>query len=371
MNRILLLILSCMAFSVLWSCSDDDAGNVSVVKPVSNVTYESGAGNIHLKWTNPDVEKMSYVEIVYKDVAEKKHRILVNGQENEKLIYGFADETVYSFAISVYDEFGNVSSPVMIDAAAKAPAFNSLLSTIVVTDNFGGVDVSWENMTEDIFYINVIYPDVNGLDVSAELDVTEPGIGKQFVEIKGVLKADVSVSVTDIVGNTSVANVYPFKNLEKGKFDRSIWEVPDFSSQEAGGEGPFPQGYAAALLDGVKTTFWHSKWNGATADLKKFPHYVTFDLKRKVTITKVELTQRHNKVMAKDVEIYGSNESAMGAWTLFQTCTLPQTQGKTAIFTLDVPVQFRYVKMFLKTPGSDPEFGALAEFALYGEDIVE
>ena len=366
MNRILLFMVSVVCFSII-SC-DDDHKQIQEPKPVTGLTYEAGPGNVLLKWAAPETEGVSYIEIVYKSDDETAKKVLVFGQATEKLIYGFANEKLYTFTVTVYMQDGSKSAPQTIQAAPEKPAFIDLQSTIEISNNFGGIDLKWNNLSGDKFYINVQYTTGEGELQDAEIDVLEEGAGKQFVSITGVLNADVNVSVSDIVGNTTAPLVYYFKNLEKGKFDRSIWEIPDFSSQEAVGE----DGKALNLLDGNKTTFWHSKWYDADASLKKFPHYVTFDLKRTVKISKVEITQRHNKIMANKVIIYGSNNSYSGPWTEMVTITLPQTQGATLVTPLATPVEFRFVKMFLETPGSqDTQFGALAEFALYGEDIVE
>lgn len=366
MNRILLLLASFVCLSVI-SCDNDDKHALEA-KPVTGLTCEPGPGNILLKWTAPETDGVSYVEIVYKSEDSEEKKILVYGQSTEKLIYGFPDEKVYTFTVTVYMEDGSKSTSQTIEATPGKPAFIDLQNTLEVTNNFGGIDLKWNNLSGDKFYINVSYATSEGEIQNTEIDVTETGEGKQFVGITGVLNADIDITVSDIVGNTTAPQTFSFKNLEKGKFDRSIWEIPDFSSQEAVGE----DGKALNMLDGNKTTFWHSKWYNADASLKKFPHYVTFDLKRTVRISKVEITQRHNKVMANKVIIYGSNESYSGSWTEIATINLPQTQGTTLATPLTDPVEYRFIKIFLETPGSeDTQFGALAEFALYGEDIVD
>lgn len=367
MNRILLLLMASLVCVYMSSC-DDDNKHTSEAMPVTGLTGVAGPGNVLLKWNKPATEGVSYVEIAYKSDEEKEKKILVFGQTTEKLVYGFADQRLYTFSLTVYMEDGRKSEAETIQMAPEKPAFLELVSTIEISNNFGGVDIKWDNLSGGKFYIDVQYANDEGILQTAEIDVTEEGPGRQFVGITGVLNADLNVMVVDIVGNVSAPQVFFYKNLEKGKFDRSIWEIPDFSSQEAVGE----DGKASNMLDGNKTTFWHSKWYDADASVKKFPHYVTFDLRRSVRITKVEMTQRHNKVMANQVILYGSNGTYSGPWTEILTVDLPQTQGTTLTTTLTEPVSYRFVKMFLATPGSeDKEFGSMAEFALYGEDIVD
>ena len=366
---ILLLWMASLVCLFLTSC-DDDKQTFEVVS-LSGLVSESGPGNVLLKWDQIQSGGVAYVEIVYASDNEVGKKVLVHGVSSEKMIYGFADERMYTFMVSVYMKDGQKSSAQTIEAAPDKPAFIDLKSTIEVTNGFGGIDLKWNNLSADKFYINVEYADANGVSTFSEIDVVESGEGRQFVGITGVLSADLSVSVSDVVGNTSVSSVYPFKNLEKGKLDRTIWEVPDFSSQEAVGEGA-NNGQCKHMLDGNKDTFWHSKWNGATPEQQKFPHYVTVDLKRKVKISKIEMTQRVAKAMSKQVVIYGSNESYSGGWTEIITIEMPGVAAATLITTLDEAVEYRWVKMFLETAGvGDRTYGGMAEFALYGEDIVE
>lgn len=366
---ILLLWMASLVCLFLTSCNDDKQ-TLEVVS-LSGLVSESGPGNVLLRWDKIESDGVAYVEIVYAADDEVGKKILVHGESSEKLIYGFGDERTYTFMASVYMKDGQKSSAQTIEATPDKPAFIDLQSTIEVTNGFGGIELKWDNLSTDKFYINVEYADANGVSTFSEIDVVEKGEGRQFVGITGVLSADLSISVSDVVGNTSISNNYPFKNLEKGKLDRTIWEVPDFSSQEAVGEGS-DNGQVKHMLDGNKDTFWHSKWSGATPEQMKFPHYVTVDLKRTVKISKVEMTQRVAKAMSKQVIIYGSNKSYSEGWTEIVTIEMPGVAAATLVTSLKEAVEYRWIKVFLKTPGvGDGTYGGMAEFALYGEDIIE
>jgi hypothetical protein len=57
-------------------------------------------------------------------------------------------------------------------------------------------------------------------------------------------------------------------------YDRTNWQVIDYSSQESSGEGP-NNGRAIFAIDGDVNTYWHSKWTGTAAVP---PHYITIDM---------------------------------------------------------------------------------------------
>lgn len=358
----------------LLSCSDsNDTGTVTIA-PVSNVTYEVGMGEILFKWQNPDIKTLAYTEISYMDSDEKLSRVLVDGKLSEQLIYGFADNNTYEFKFSAYSMTGEVSDPVIVSARPKMPAYNIFNSRIKVTGNFGGVDVSWDNVYDEEFYIQLSYFDPTGKEISEEIAVDGNSEGSRFIPIAGIQQTDLSIITSDIYGHKSVVNRVPYKMKEQGKFDRSVWKVMDFDSQEENDNGYTRR--VTDMLDGDPTTFWHTKWNGATAEEQKWPHYATFDLGRKVKITRVEIQNRidANKAnaMLKDIEVQGSNVSAKGPWETFGTHTMPNNKVPQYII-LKNPVEFRYVKLVCVNagPGSDIHYAAVAEFALYGEDLVE
>lgn len=372
MNRMLLLLMTSIIGLFSVSCGDENKQTLEV-KPVTGLTSEVGPGNVLLKWEKPNIVGISYVEIVYKKDGGEENKVLVNGQVTEKLISGFGDQNLYTFTVAVIMEDGTKSTPQTIQVIPGPPEFENLLETIVVTNNFGGVDLRWDNQSDDKFYIHVSYKDDNDEVHISEVDVADRGAGKQYVGITGVLNANLKITVADEAGNVSEEKPFNFTNLERGKLDRSIWEVVYCSSQEEKGEAA-PNGLAKVILDGDKATFWHSQWYPSNVSHPSFPHWMIFDLKRKVRLTRVEISHRASKIMAKGIELQGSNvyPAADNEWNSFVVFDMPQTAGATKIVKFDAPVEYRYVKMIARTAGNgSAQFASLSEFVLYGEDILE
>lgn len=370
-NILVILFISLMCF--LLSCSDSTESSTTTIAPVSNVTYEVGIGEILFKWQNPEIKTLAYVEISYADSEGKMSRVLVDGKLSQQLIYGFADNQPYEFKFLTYSTSGKASEPVIVTAQPKMPAYHVFNSRIKVAGNFGGVDVSWDNTYDEEFYIQLSYIDPTGKVISSEIAVDGNSEGSRFIPISGIQQTNLSVITSDIYGHKSAVNSVPYRMKEQGKFDRSVWKVMDFDSQEENDNGYTRR--VTDMLDGDPTTFWHTKWNGATADEQKWPHYATFDLGRKVKINKIEIQNRidANKAhaMLKDIEVQGSNVSAKGPWETFGTHTMPDNKVVQYI-TLKNPVEYRYVKLVCVNagPGSDTHYAAVAEFALHGEDLV-
>ena len=93
-------------------------------------------------------------------------------------------------------------------------------------------------------------------------------------------------------------------------YNRSLWTVTP-SSEEAGGEGPAPNGRAVAVLDGNLATFWHSNWS---VNAPNPPHTLTFDMGRALDIKGFKITQRQSltrniKNMVVETSMDGTNWS--------------------------------------------------------------
>lgn len=73
-------------------------------------------------------------------------------------------------------------------------------------------------------------------------------------------------------------------------YARSGWTITA-SSEEAGGEGAFPNGRAVAVLDGDPSTYWHSNWS-VTAPMP--PHVLTINMGQALDIKGFKFTQRMN-----------------------------------------------------------------------------
>lgn len=363
MNRILLLI---MASFILMSGCKDDTRTIIEVSPVSNITYEQKPGGILFKWDNPDTD-LSYVEILFdKEInANEPERVVVQNPVTEQLIYGLPDanERVYTFVAHRGDY---TSEPVTITAQAGITPFDKLSTSIKVAVNLEGVKVSWENEESGEYYLNMNIDSLKS-NPDYEIVIKETGIGERQIPISGILTAELLFTVGDVYGNESSPVVRNYKKLENGWLDRSIWAVVDYSSQEESNEqevGGHLNSRASCVLDGYTNTFWHSRWSSNVPGA--YPHYITFDLKREVSLDKARIVRRLNNTNLNTFEIQGG-PSKDGPWTRIVEYVVQATNNPQTIDFTE-PVEYRYIRFYC-TKGST--HASLAEFELYGQDIEE
>ncbi|MEG0797101.1 MAG: discoidin domain-containing protein [Odoribacter sp.] len=366
MKSIALFVLFPLLFFLMGACNDSDSDQRREgIAPISNVTYESGYGEIFFKWQNPDYKDISYVEIFYEDLTGKVCRVLAERGVSEKLIEGFGDSKVYDFIFTVYGLEGASSLPVKVSVAAqpKEPNLNLFNTKIKIARKTKGVLVSWFNQYEGEYYINVTYKDVNNNEYSKEIVVTDPGEGEELIPIEGVMEAVLHISTSDTYGNTTASRIYNYKMMESGKLDRTIWSISASSNEVTQEQRP-----VANVLDGDISTFWHSEYGSGT---QTFPHYIQVDMKRKVKINKIGLQHRQNKIMAKDVEFYGTNK-LNGAFEKFGSFSMHQTNKTIQYVEFVNAVEYRFVKILFTTASSgDAKNAGLAELEIWGEDIDE
>lgn len=364
MNRKILLWMASLVCLFLASCNDDDDDKQTFeVVSLSGLDSESGPGNVLLKWDKIESDGVAYVEIAYGLDTDVNKKALVNPKETEKLIYGFATEDTCAFILRVCMEDGSKSEAQTIETAPKKPYFFDLQDAIEISSDFGGVNLSWNNASNEKFYINAEYTNAVGVVNSTEIDIVENDKGTRFIPVVGTLKANLQITVTDIVGNVSAPSAYEYTQLEKGKFDRSIWQILVRPTQWGAANSP------EKMLDGNPATAWHT-----AKPMNKLNH-IAFDLKRKVKIEEIEAQHRPNSTNVDKLILYGAN-NYVGAqefieeeWTSIDTMVM--TRGNSIITRKEIkaPVEYRYIWVKVLSIGNN--YGVLAEFALHGEDIVE
>lgn len=366
MKQISLFILFPLLFFLMSACNDSGSeGKIEEIAPVSNITYESGYGEIFFKWNNPDYKDISYVEIAYEDHFGKVCRVLAEGGISEKLIEGFGDSQIYDFVFTVYGLQGASSLPVKVSVAAQPnePNLNLFNTKIKISRRNKGILVSWYNAYDGEYYINITYSDINNNKYNKEIVVTDPGAGEELITLVGITEAVLHISTSDVYGNTTTDKTYPYRVAENGKLDRTIWGVTASSHEVTKEQRP-----VSCVLDGDIETFWHSEWGSGT---NTFPHYIQVDMKRKLKVNKIGLQHRQNKIMANGVEFYGTNK-LNGAFEKFGSYTMNQSDKTMQYVTFATGEEYRYIKILFTTPSSgDAKNAGLAELEIWGEDIDE
>ncbi len=185
-----------------------------------------------------------------------------------------------------------------------------------------------------------------GVDINAgEL---EPGDYMLPVRISSVSQFKISPT----------ANLYPLSiRILAPQLDRTGWTA-EANSEELYGETSTNSGPAARVLDGVTSTFWHSKWQGGSLPM---PYELIIDAKDTYTFAQFALLHRANYTDVGSGEFFVSTDGI--DWTKVGNFTMKKEQS-VQVFGV-IPTEGRYFKVKINTSNRDTNC-ALAEIYAYG-----
>ena len=128
-------------------------------------------------------------------------------------------------------------------------------------------------------------------------------------------------------------------------YDRTGWQIIDFSSQEASGEGP-NNGRGVFVLDNNTATFWHSQWqNGSPGP----PHYLTIDMGIQKTIHGLAFIGRQGDFNGRPNEVNVQVSIDNSVWTDAGTFNLQNIKDLQSVF---LPNGFKNARYFKVTINS-------------------
>lgn len=153
------------------------------------------------------------------------------------------------------------------------------------------------------------------------------------------------------------------------------WKVTAFSSQETAGENNGRNGLARLVLDGDKTTFWHTEWMSGSHN--NYPHSITFAHEGDADLEKIMLTTDDGhtnaaQYLARNVQVHTA-PAARGPWTLAGTFALPASTTQVIEFErpLSLPSGHLLRLTFIKGFGNgDRHFMALSEVNFKVKDLT-
>lgn len=127
-------------------------------------------------------------------------------------------------------------------------------------------------------------------------------------------------------------------------YDKSTWNIQDFSSEEAQGEGP-DNGRAIFVLDGNPDTFWHSQWQGASPGP---PHYLTVDMGEVKTLHGIITKARMGGDAGKPNEVTIETSMDNVLWEAAGSLNLMDNANEQKNFLTEFK-QARYFKLIINS----------------------
>ncbi|UYQ95935.1 DUF1735 domain-containing protein [Chitinophaga horti] len=138
-------------------------------------------------------------------------------------------------------------------------------------------------------------------------------------------------------------------------YDRSLWSIAGFSSEEANGEGA-GNGQAINTIDDDKNTFWHSQWQGASPAA---PHHIIYDMGETKEVHGISFLGRQNNGSGKPSSVTVETSLDNVTWEVAGTMALENNQNLQRKFLAEFK-QARYIKVTINAAFS-ASFSSMAE----------
>jgi hypothetical protein len=121
-------------------------------------------------------------------------------------------------------------------------------------------------------------------------------------------------------------------------------------------------GKASAVLDGKRSTFWHTQYCGRR--VAQYPHFLVIDLSETQEVVGFSVVQRETLSRAiKDVKLYKSLDGK--DFALIGPYVLDNVEG-TQAFEFDRAESVRFLKLVAESSWDGEPFAALSEIGLHG-----
>lgn len=388
MNKI---ILCCLAsFMLFGACKQDYIGQYPVDHEppgaVSSVSVKNIPGGSIISYAIPADEDFSYVEALYTIDGKSKEQ-KSSAFKQDILVEGFGRSEEQQIKLIAFDKSGNASAPVEVKIhPLDAPVF-SIIETVTVDNDFGGIRIGWENPdTADIVLTVLTTSNQYGVQEWTEADRFYSGgtVGqvnvrgyKDSVRYFGLYFRDHWNNLSD----TLYFKSYPLYEVEldKSKFRR--WNPPGI---------PY---------NAYTNNDWRIEnlWNGnISKGFASYTHDNTFDMGQKAILSRLKINNRpeasllYNFAHPKKFQIWGSDNPNVNAdfstWILlgefesYKPSGLPLGQlseddynygylnGEEWNFPSDIP-PVRYIRWYVIDTWGGSTYTQVEEITFWGNVI--
>lgn len=361
------------------------SGDTPSLIKVSKV--EAYPGSVKVTYELPNERDLLYVLAEYRN---KYGQIVQNKSStyiNSITIEGFADTSTYELSLYCVTRTEVRSEAVKVPVKCLKPPVYAARETIKLQEDFGGINVTFENETEAPLSLVVAYKDENGAYVDKETFYTSQKNVSLTARGFESENTDFAVYMRDRWNNRTDTIFTSLTPIFEKELDKSLFRSVTLPTDVAVGWGlPIPN-----LWDNVISAEGYM-WHSADAPM---PVHFTFDLGVQAKLSRFVLWQRqgqwiYNHGNPKRYEIWGTtspaNNGSWDNWILLASCISEKpskqplgmntaedvaaaARGEETNIALDAP-KVRYIRVKILEPwvGSGGLAAHISEMTFYGND---
>ncbi|WP_236970756.1 DUF5000 domain-containing lipoprotein [Membranihabitans marinus] len=386
-----IIYLLMFSFCCFLSCETEERGQYAVdsIPPgkVSNATVENIEGGAIINYTIPNDDDLLYVKAVYErtsgEIVEQKS----SSYSNSIQIEGIGKSREVKVQLIAGDRSQNESEPVEVIAQPLDAAIYSILDSMKMDSDFGGMRISWKNPTEAEIVITVSTLDELGEWTDVESFYTKVPSSQGSVRGFENEERQFGISIRDRWGNvtdtlvTTLTPLFEERIEPENAFRR--WNPPGIDYSH------YADAYSIEkLFDDNPKTFYLVLAPG-------LPYSFTFDMGQTVKFSRLKQIQRNVNAgffySAQNVEafeIWGAESAEgltddfnsgwikMGEFNVEKPSGLPLGQntdedvavaigGHEFNVNPDAP-KVRYIRYVIAKNWSSSNINAIAELQFWG-----
>lgn len=287
----------------------------SVPSPLTSTSVVNLPGAAEITYSLPHDNTILYVKAEYERQPGNKQEMKASYYANKLVVDGFGDTLEHTVKLYVVNRSEQTSEPVTVTVKPLTPPVTLVYRSLKIGEDFGGLRISFDNISKADVAIHVLTPDEKGVLSPAHVQYTMLEEGVFTLRGYDSTARRFTFYVTDRFGNHSdtLSRVYrPLyeKLLDKLKF-RKV-QLPT----DIGDDWGLPM---ENLWNGSYVGFWDM----FHTQTKPFPQWFTFDMGLTVKLSRITMWQRqtpvndwaYNANNPKKLEIYGSNNpDPDGGW---------------------------------------------------------
>lgn len=361
------LISFCLVIVQFYACKTevttplmkDKTPPASITDPV----VENLPGAAKIIYKVPKDDDLLYVKAEWKTKQGLIREEKATYYANNLTLVGFGDSDTYEVKLYAVDKSENSSSPVTVTVKPLKPPYLTVMESITINENFGGIDVEFTN--QDRGNIAVVILGIDSLNQFVPINTYYSNLSYDLIRTRNLpaVKSKFGVYIRDRWDNRSDTVLAELTPLFETQLDRTKMKGMALANDA----GLWPGTSIEALFDGLWAHNWGARnyQSGASA---RMPQWFTYDMGVTAKLSRMVWYMRegwlydlHNP---KEVEIWGSNNPTLdGSWdnwvllakhTQVKPSGLPNGElsnadveaskrGETIIFSKDSP-EVRYIR---------------------------
>jgi len=323
MKKLSIVTTYFMLLFYLGSCKEDLGISQPLVNDgvapgtVSGISVTNRPGTAKIVYHIPGDNDLSYVKAEY-EIRPGVFREVKSSKTNDSLIVdGFSQAKEYQVKLYAVDMGENKSAPVIVTVKPTLPPVVTVLNSLNLMSDFGGVSVVTNNPTSAEVAIVMVEKIANGPDKTLTTFYTKSK--KEVFNIRGYKPVPVifGVYLRDKFGNVSEMMYKEVTPIEEVRLDRFLFSAPlfpnDMKSFDPGSWG------VEKIWDNSTWSGFHSLYDDPTI---LFPQWISINLGVKAQLSRFKLFQRtadesfiFSHFNIKTFEVWGSNNpSPDGNW---------------------------------------------------------